>query len=108
MVLKSPHLQDISTTHLRFLKSLQLLVLPGMANDYTSFQWLFFKLCFGVLFFYPQTMAPWPELENAQHNPNKYIKGATTAGKDKETDKSKCLSSSPRLPLLWGPQESQA
>uniref|UniRef100_A0A671DKP2 Sodium-dependent phosphate transport protein 2B n=1 Tax=Rhinolophus ferrumequinum TaxID=59479 RepID=A0A671DKP2_RHIFE len=37
-------------------------------------------------------MAPWPELENAQHNPNKYIEGATSqqptpALKGKETDK---------------------
>lgn len=44
-------------------------------------------------------MAPWPELENSQHDPNKYIEGATSqqptpALKGKETDNSKCLSSS--------------
>ncbi|XP_008049971.2 sodium-dependent phosphate transport protein 2B [Carlito syrichta] len=37
-------------------------------------------------------MAPWPELENAQPDPNKYIEGtssqqSTTPTKDKETDK---------------------
>lgn len=32
-------------------------------------------------------MAPWPEVENAQPNPSKYIEGTSRAGKDKETDK---------------------
>lgn len=32
-------------------------------------------------------MAPWPEVENAQPNPSKYIEGTAKAGKDKETDK---------------------
>ncbi|KAF6132939.1 solute carrier family 34 member 2 [Phyllostomus discolor] len=30
-------------------------------------------------------MAPWPEVENAQPNPSKYIEGTSRAGKDKET-----------------------
>lgn len=39
-----------------------------------------------------QIMAPWPKLENAQPNPNKFIEGASgpqsnTAVKDKKTSK---------------------
>lgn len=47
-------------------------------------------------------MAPWPELENAQPDPNKYMEGdtsqqSTTPGKGKDTSQSKCQSSRPRL-----------
>lgn len=54
-------------------------------------------------------MAPWPELENAQHNTSQYIEGATsqqstTAAKEKETDKSKCRSRSRRLALRGDPR----
>ncbi|KAM5284822.1 sodium-dependent phosphate transport protein 2B isoform 1-T2 [Hipposideros larvatus] len=45
-------------------------------------------------------MAPWPELENAQHNPNKYIEGATTPGKDKETNKNDTRTSVTNIELL--------
>ncbi|XP_006919014.2 sodium-dependent phosphate transport protein 2B isoform X1 [Pteropus alecto] len=51
------------------------------------------------------TMAPWPELENAQHNPDKYIEGATsqqstTATKEKETDKNDTETSVTKIGLL--------
>lgn len=47
-------------------------------------------------------MAPWPELENAQPNSDKYIEGvagqqSTTPAKGKETGKSTCHPSSPGL-----------
>ncbi|XP_011385061.1 sodium-dependent phosphate transport protein 2B-like, partial [Pteropus vampyrus] len=50
-------------------------------------------------------MAPWPELENAQHNPDKYIEGATsqqstTATKEKETDKNDTETSVTKIGLL--------
>lgn len=58
-------------------------------------------------------MAPWPELENAQQDPDNYIEGATTqqsttAAKEKETNESKCRSCGPRLALRGDPQETQA
>lgn len=54
-------------------------------------------------------MAPWPELENAQPNPSKYMEGttsqqSTTPGKGKEPDKSKCCSSCPSLTSCEGPR----
>ena len=54
-------------------------------------------------------MAPWPELENAQPNPNKYMEGATsqkptTPEKGKETNKSKCCLSCPSLPSCEDPR----
>lgn len=52
-----------------------------------------------------QTMAPWPELENAHPNPNKFIEGASgpqssVPAKDKETSKSKCQSPTGDKPPL--------
>lgn len=56
-------------------------------------------------------MAPWPEVENAQPNPGKYIEGITsqqppTDGKGKETNKSKCCSSSPQGPPGGTPRDT--
>lgn len=55
-------------------------------------------------------MAPWPKLENAQHNPNKYIEGATsqqpaTAVKDKEPNESKCPHLTPDWPPVGTPRD---
>lgn len=49
-------------------------------------------------------MAPWPELENAHPNPNKFIEGASgpqssAPAKDKEGSKSKCHSQLNKPPL---------
>ncbi|XP_027794349.2 sodium-dependent phosphate transport protein 2B [Marmota flaviventris] len=49
-------------------------------------------------------MAPWPELENAQPNPNKYIEGATshqsTPAKGKETGKNDSSGPTAKIELL--------
>lgn len=53
--------------------------------------------CFSNLSFHPQTMAPWPEVENAQPDPEKYIEQGIaqqpgTDAKGKDSDHSKCCS----------------
>jgi sodium-dependent phosphate cotransporter len=50
-------------------------------------------------------MAPWPELENAQPNPGKFIEGASgpqssIPAKDKEASKSRCRSPTGDKPSL--------
>ncbi|XP_020013583.1 sodium-dependent phosphate transport protein 2B [Castor canadensis] len=50
-------------------------------------------------------MAPWPELENAQPNPNKYIEGtsdpqSSTLAKDKEPNKNDSGTPVPKIELL--------
>ncbi|XP_047423302.1 sodium-dependent phosphate transport protein 2B [Sciurus carolinensis] len=46
-------------------------------------------------------MAPWPELENAQPNPNKYIEGASThQSKGKDTGKNDGTGPAPKIELL--------
>ncbi|KAM5271714.1 sodium-dependent phosphate transport protein 2B [Ctenodactylus gundi] len=52
-----------------------------------------------------RTMAPWPELENAQPDPNKYLEGAVSqqpsiATKDKDTEKNDSGPSVPKTELL--------
>ncbi|MBZ3875178.1 Sodium-dependent phosphate transport protein 2B [Sciurus carolinensis] len=46
-------------------------------------------------------MAPWPELENAQPNPNKYIEGASThQSKGKETGENDGKGPAPKIELM--------